>query len=299
MKTHWFFASPIIDITGNTLASKYLDASSINISRLISKLPKYLPLISIFETNIENDISFIISSDNYKMIFADEQNTVQVLKILRTTKIPLAILEELLRIKKTLPRTYYHILAVNALSVKMCFDFQNKDFTPEKIAEIGFVHDLGKSRLPFEILEKFEPLTKEEFNVIKEHPFLEYLLSAYYFHDPESFIAQTSFLHHERGDGSGYPRGIRDLNTYAQIIIPCDIFDALISHRPYRSGPFTKRAALDLLLQEAKLGRVDRKFVICLISYLRKSKPHFKHLALAKENRDNPPIINNYGIRAN
>jgi len=253
--------------------------------------------IIVADSSLADDIIMAINRGIYKTIFSHKNDLIQLSKVLEQTTLNKAILKELNGIKEVLPNTYNHILVVAALSIKTCIEMNNDSFDPLKIASIGLVHDLGKSRLPVSILEKASPLTDAEFAIIQEHPMIEYLLISHYLNNPKSFIALAGFSHHERLDGSGYPRGIKELNNYTQTIIPCDIFDALTSHRPYRNEPFTVRGAIDLLLAESRKGRVNKKFVKCLISYVRKDKPHYKKVKISEENRDAPPSINHYGKR--
>ncbi len=253
--------------------------------------------INVADSALADDIIQAINRGIYKTIFSQKNDIQKLFKILKQTTLNKAILKELNCIKAILPSTYDHILVVAALSIKICIDINKKSFDPLKIASIGLVHDLGKSRLPVNILEKNSPLTDAEFKIIQEHPMIEYLLISHYLNNPKSFIALAGFSHHERLDGSGYPRGIKQLDNYIQTIIPCDIFDALTSHRPYRNEPFTVRAALDLLLAESRKGRVNKRFVKCLISYVRKDKPHYRKVKISEENRDAPPSINHYGKR--
>jgi len=82
-----------------------------------------------------------------------------------------------------------------------------------------------------------------------------YVLLHYYFGKDCKIVAFSSFQHHERLDGSGYPLGIKRLNKYSHLIGIVDTLDALISARPYRKTPFSLRAAIDLLLDESEKGR--------------------------------------------
>ena len=108
---------------------------------------------------------------------------------------------------------------------------------------------------------------------MKSHPLTGYVLLHYYFGSGHRIVEDPSFEHHERLDGTGYPRRVRKMNKYSQVIAVADVFDALLSRRPYRREPFTLRAALDHLLDEARGGRLNPVFVLLLISYARKSKP--------------------------
>jgi response regulator RpfG family c-di-GMP phosphodiesterase len=98
----------------------------------------------------------------------------------------------------------------------------------------GEIHDLGKIAVPAEILSKPRKLSEMEFSLIKTHPEVGYnILSGIEFPWP---IAETVFQHHERLDGSGYPRGLAgpDILLEARIMSVADVVEAIASHRPYR-----------------------------------------------------------------
>ena len=124
---------------------------------------------------------------------------------------------------------------------------------PVRLRELaigGLLHDVGKLAVPNEILRKPGPLTDEEFDVIKRHPELGSELVG-----ELGFSAQVSRLvldHHERLDGSGYPRGLGapDLDIETRILAVCDVFDALLSKRVYRDA-WGLEDALCLLREEA------------------------------------------------
>lgn len=98
------------------------------------------------------------------------------------------------------------------------------------------VHDLGKIQVPAEILAKPTRLTNLEFELVKTHAKAGYdLLKGIDFPWP---IAELVYQHHERLDGSGYPRGLRgdDILMGAKILAVADTTEAMSSHRPYRAG---------------------------------------------------------------
>jgi HD-GYP domain-containing protein (c-di-GMP phosphodiesterase class II) len=109
---------------------------------------------------------------------------------------------------------------------------------------------VGKLAVPNEILQKPGALTDDEFDVIKRHPELGSDLVR-----ELGFSAQVSKLvldHHERLDGSGYPRGLGapDLGIETRILAVCDVFDALLSKRVYRDA-WRLDDALELLSRES------------------------------------------------
>ncbi len=124
---------------------------------------------------------------------------------------------------------------------------------PVRLRELaigGLLHDVGKLAVPNEILQKPGALTDDEFDVIKRHPEIGAdLVRELGF---SSQVARLVLDHHERLDGSGYPRGLGapDLDIETRIMAVCDVFDALLSHRVYREA-WTLEAALELLSKEA------------------------------------------------
>jgi putative two-component system response regulator len=106
----------------------------------------------------------------------------------------------------------------------------------EGIYLASVVHDVGKVRVPAEILSKPGTLTELEFSLIKQHSQAGYdILKEVDFPWP---IAQFVLQHHERMDGSGYPQGLKGdaILLEARIISIADVIEAMASHRPYRAG---------------------------------------------------------------
>jgi len=114
----------------------------------------------------------------------------------------------------------------------------------------GVVHDLGKISVPAEILSKPGELTEVEFRLIKSHPQVGYdILKEIDFPWP---VAQIVLQHHERMDGSGYPRGLKgaEILLEARILGVADVVEAMASHRPYRPA-----LGVDKALEEISKNR--------------------------------------------
>lgn len=98
----------------------------------------------------------------------------------------------------------------------------------------ALLHDIGKMGIPDSILRKPGPLTDEEWKIMRRHPSYAYELLA-----PITFLhpaLDIPYCHHERWDGSGYPRGLKgeEIPIAARIFAIVDVWDALLSDRPYR-----------------------------------------------------------------
>jgi PAS domain S-box-containing protein len=106
----------------------------------------------------------------------------------------------------------------------------------DAIRMAGSIHDIGKLSIPAEILSKPTKLSEIEFSLIKEHARKGYEMLK----DVESPwpLAEIVHQHHERMDGSGYPRNLKgdDILLEARILAVADVVEAMASHRPYRPG---------------------------------------------------------------
>ena len=126
------------------------------------------------------------------------------------------------------------------------------DIDDEKIKGIyvaGMLHDIGKISIPTEILSKPGKISDVEFLLIKTHPTVSYeILKEIEFPWP---VATATFQHHEKLDGSGYPKGIsnNDILLESRIITVADIVESVTSHRPYRASLGIDKA-LDIIESE-------------------------------------------------
>jgi putative nucleotidyltransferase with HDIG domain len=131
----------------------------------------------------------------------------------------------------------------------------------------AFLHDVGKARVPKELLEKPGTLTPTEWAIVREHPTWgsELLAGA---EDLSEVVSTIVAQHHERLDGSGYPKGLRgaDLHQFSMIVALIDSFEAMTSHRPYRPA-LTAYAALTILKKEMP-GKLDPYLFYSLVRML-------------------------------
>ncbi|MGO4888911.1 HD-GYP domain-containing protein [Anaerobacillus sp. MEB173] len=113
-------------------------------------------------------------------------------------------------------------------------------FNEKQLMEIGMgamLHDIGKMTIPTEILGKPGKLTNEEYGIIKEHTTAGFNILRKST-SISLLTAHCAFQHHERLDGSGYPRGLArdEIHYYAKVIGIADVFDAMTSERVYRQA---------------------------------------------------------------
>ncbi|WP_409304383.1 HD domain-containing phosphohydrolase [Peribacillus sp. SCS-155] len=164
------------------------------------------------------------------------------------------------------PFTFKHSERVAQYAVKIA---KKLNLSQNQLKDLYFaseLHDIGKVRVPEEVLNKPGKLTNEEFDVIKKHPSdgAELVQNTGYRH-LESIIIQ----HHERLNGSGYPCGLKEeeILLEAKIIAVSDTFDAMTEDRAYRKA-FTAQYAMDELKRLAGI-QYDEKIVNALEEILR------------------------------
>lgn len=120
----------------------------------------------------------------------------------------------------------------------------------QELKTVGLLHDIGKVAIPENILNKQDKLTNEEWEELKRHPEIGYrILSSV---NDMSEIAEYVLAHHERWNGTGYPKGLKgeQIPLKSRIIAVADAFDAMISVRPYKNV-LSREAAVKELIDNA------------------------------------------------
>ncbi|MEI7457447.1 MAG: HD domain-containing phosphohydrolase [Nitrosomonadales bacterium] len=172
------------------------------------------------------------------------------------------------------PYTAGHQRRVAELAVAIATEMRLPGELVEGIHLASVVHDVGKIRVPAEILSKPGKLTVLEFGLIKEHAQNGFeILKTIEF--PWS-IAQIVLQHHERMDGSGYPNGLdgEKILLESRIVTVADVVESMISHRPYRVGLGLEAALAEI---ESNKGRLfDAVVVDACVRVFREQNFHFK-----------------------
>lgn len=153
--------------------------------------------------------------------------------------------------------TNFHSLSVSNTSCMLgkYFNLSENEYYNLKIGSL--LHDIGKIAIPNEILKKEGPLTKAEFEIMKQHVVYTYEILSNLKHEQILNIASN---HHEKLNGKGYPRGLSDLTLSEKIVAVADIFVALIQKRSYKDG-FSKDKVIEILSNCANKGEIDREVV--------------------------------------
>lgn len=155
----------------------------------------------------------------------EKLQNIELFEIVKCIHVPRPIDEKLER----------HLLNVGFLNGMIGEWLQLSDEEVKKLVLVGVLHDIGKTKIPEEILNVPRKFTDEEYEVVKMHP----LYSSQLLSDQFDESIKTAILHHhERGDGSGYPDGLKGENIplFSRITAISDVYDAMVSKRCYKEA---------------------------------------------------------------
>lgn len=252
------------------------------------------PLMS--HGTVRQDIHRFLTLPPYHIIFANTEQTEHVLDLFEKVTLPLPLMEIIDYFKAHDFHTYRHSLMVYALATLLAKVLGAADEEVAKESIAGPTHDFGKINVPLAILMKVTPLTPAESRRLKHHVLAGYVLLCYYLHEKDSTTIRLALNHHERKNGSGYPRGVKLQSRLVEIITVADIYDALISQRPYRQVAYPNRTALEELTGMAERGEIGWQVLRTLIALNRVDKPSAADVLISTEKRGEAPAGNMYGV---
>ena len=150
----------------------------------------------------------------------------------------------------TKDKTYQNIKNVATISKILASKIKDKEYSL-KVYKAAMFYDVGKNKIPAEILLKPSKLTKEEFELIKSHTTFGYEL----LNEGDEILQMAAIIalnHHEKFDGSGYPRGLKgeDIPLCARIVAIADVFDALVNKKVYKDA-LSLNEAVNIILKES------------------------------------------------
>ena len=165
--------------------------------------------------------------------------------------------------------TFKHSVDVATISMVIAKKMGMSDEDIHQIGVTGLLHDLGKTKIPPEILNKPNRLNDEEFAIMRQHSVYGYRIIQH--HTELSMDVKLGVLqHHEKVNGTGYPMAISGdkICPYAKILTVADIYDALVTERPYKLA-LSQREAIETIMsmtQELELSTME-SFLQSMILY--------------------------------
>lgn len=221
-------------------------AAQVKIDKLRTDDRSKVTLSASVRKRVAEGIQFIYSNTESKELVAATDNIAN--DLLRTIESNNAIAIDISALKTSDEYTFKHSVDVATMAMVVA----KKVGLPQKqIREIGvsgLLHDVGKTKVPNEILNKPGRLDDDEFEVMRQHPVYGYDIIK----DKKEFTPAVTLgvlQHHEKTNGKGYPLGTAadKICPYAKILTVVDIYDALVTERPYKSA-FSQRDAIEMIM---------------------------------------------------
>ncbi|MDP1784139.1 MAG: HD domain-containing protein [Sulfuricurvum sp.] len=257
----------IIDLPGEkTLSEKEVVKAALDLSEtLCNVIGTFKERLSLVYTTTSNLMQTIDNVDEKLPLDALHACVIQLVKCVNLEMNMIPMLFNIIPDEYT---THYHSTNVAFFAVILANSIH---LSEEEIIDIGFaglLHDIGKIRIAPTILLKPTRLDEEEYKSIKYHPEFGYEILKDNGITNQRILNGVRF-HHERLDGSGYPKGLRGklIPKYARVLGMCDAFDALTTKRTFRNN-YSSYEAL-LVMKQEMVFQFDKDYINTFIQLLR------------------------------
>lgn len=217
-----------------------------NIEKYRAPDPAKVKLSESVKKRVSEGIQYLYNNSDSQQ-FIDTSNTItgDLMKAINDND---ALAVDISALKTSDEYTFKHSVDVATLSMIIA---RNQGMSQKDVYNIGIsglLHDMGKSKIPLEILNKPAKLTDEEFMIMKQHSVLGYDILK----EKKEFSGAISLAvlqHHEKMNGKGYPFGCTSdkICPYAKVLSVTDVYDALVTERPYKKS-FSQRTAVEMIM---------------------------------------------------
>lgn len=202
----------------------------------IAKSPEF----KVFRINYEKKAKFIEQSFNdivNKNMPIDAEKLIEnVLELFPESIGVISLFDMLHNMQQITDTTFSHCINVALISRLIGTWNGMKGHALDLLTLGGLMHDIGKCRIPTEIIEKKGSLNANEYAIIKHHP--SFGIDVVQNQEIDHCVQMCILEHHERYDGTGYPNALKgvDIDEFASIVAIADVYDAMTSNRSYRNG---------------------------------------------------------------
>lgn len=190
----------------------------------------------------------------------------QTVKLFNSCQTSLELFDMLHNMRAYDDSTYAHSLNVSLICRRIGKWLKVDANSLDTLTLCGLLHDIGKLKIPDDILNKPDKYTDEEFDLVKKHTKFGYDLLKPLSIDPH--IKKAALLHHERCDGSGYPLKVaqKDLDDFSMVVAIADVYDAMTAARSYRA-PLCPFQVIECFEQEG-LQKYKPKFILTFLQHI-------------------------------
>ncbi len=202
---------------------------------------------ALLDTPVYEHIRALLQLEKYEFLWKNRDEYDQILEQMVHLQLPDVLWQEISWLHR-FGYYYHHALAIMALVSRFALDVHMASEKLLLALKAALLSDIGISRLPNAILFSSHLFTDDEKMMMQQHPMISYLLTGYYFHGRNRELGLSIFYHHEpdiipRGNGAVNMDRVREISW---MLYNFDVFDALISNRPFRPAYHPENAILYL-----------------------------------------------------
>jgi hypothetical protein len=285
----------LVDSRGAILGRRGLVVSVTTVLEAARRAPPGSCRPAELDARLASDLRAPLSDGVYRHLFRGDAVQTGVGRALASIRLPRQLHDELHALAAEDPARYRHALATAAISVRMLVSAVGEAPGLPEIAAAGLLHDLGMRHVARHLARNGDALEPDEIMDVASHPLLGGLHLALTLGQHPA--VEAALGHHFRG-GHGYPWLPRSPSRSVEVVAVASAFAALTHARPFRSGPYDARGAVDLLVIEAKAGRADGTTVRLLVHALRGAGGEVKAVRFGRDRLVPGPDVNRHTVIA-
>lgn len=257
-----------VNLTGFSLNGRNIQDYSYDEKKLV--VEKYLSAV----LNIKNVFQMAVTSEQIELA--------SLLELVEDIKFYLldnyAIINAVKNLRGSDDYTFQHSVNVAILSGIIGTWLKISDSDINTLILAGLMHDIGRMKIPLNILKKPQDLTKEEFDIMRQHPVYSYQILMDILELPKQ-VPLVALQHHERNDGSGYPYNLtgEKIDNFSKIVAVADTYDSLTTDHLYKQRSIPLK--IMKIFDDEMFSKMDARCCLTILSQIRDSLLN-KHVVL-------------------
>jgi HD-GYP domain-containing protein (c-di-GMP phosphodiesterase class II) len=289
---HIALTKDVLDVDGSLIMKAGTEMTDENLKKVAAG-HAHKKLRYIQGTFLAEDVRIIIRERNCRDMFSDKARKEKIIDVFDHIGLTSPLRHEMELMKKRSIHLYHHSIATTIMALGMVAGKMVEDKDLDKIGVAMLLHDLGMTRIDQKLLQNTDHLSSQEFAEIQSHAAIGSVLINYYMGDG---IGVTVAYRHHENRGHGYPKDGGKPSKIVELSTVVDIFNALISHRPFRMFSYDVRGAIDVLIEMSEANKVEKAFVKLLAAAYRHTDESLDKLELSEEKMGFTPEKNYYGL---
>lgn len=273
--------------TGDKEGEKLSAIAKNNIAKNREPDPAKVKLSESVKKRVSQGMQFLYNNtESAEFVSTSNHITKNLLKAITDNE---AVAVDIATLKTSDEYTFKHSVDVATMSMIVARNMGMSQNDVYNIGISGLLHDIGKSKVPLEILNKPARLEPEEFEIMKQHSLFGYQILNEK-KDVTDMISFAVLQHHEKMNGKGYPMGVTSekILPYAKILSVVDVYDALVTERPYKKG-LSQRTAIEMIMSMTEELDINsmKSFLASVILYPVDSTVQLSNGEMAKVVKNN------------